>query len=238
MSELKTKDIGAIVADNYATSEVFARQGINYFSQGDRTLLEASQSAGIDADSLIAELAEVRDCNQLPFASWPIDLLIDYVLKVHHRNIRAQGPDLLALVQKVARVHGDTHPELRQMERLFAESLEDLLSHLVKEEQVLFPYLLELDEAAQTGRPAAPMHCGSVVHPIGVMRMEHEAEAQRYTLITQLSNGYTPPERSCTSYKRMMSELKAFMTALYEHIHLENNIIFVRALELEQHYVS
>ncbi len=228
------QSIGAIVADHYATSEVFARHGINYFSQGDRSLAEAAREAGLDTDTLIAELAQVHDSRYLPFGSWPTDLLIDYVLKIHHRNIRERGPELLELVQRVARVHGSTHPELGDLEAIFTESLEDLFSHLDKEEFVLFPYLLELDKAAREGTVAPPMHCGSVIHPIGVMRMEHEAEAQRYTLITQLTNGYTAPEGSCSSYREMMAGLKVFMTALYEHIHLENNLLFVRAIELEQ----
>lgn len=234
MTELSNKTIGAIVADNYATSEVFARHGINYYSQGHRTLAEASHEAGIATETLCTELETCPNAGKLPFASWPTDLLIDYVLKIHHRNIREQGPELLALVEKVARVHGDKHPELREIYELVAESIEDLLAHLVKEEQVLFPYLLQLDEAAKQGIKTGPMHCGSVIHPIGVMRMEHEMEAQRYTLITQLSGGYQAPEGACTSYRKMMSDLQNFMTALYEHIHLENNILFLRALELEE----
>lgn len=238
MSELSSKHIGAIVADNYAASEVFARYGINYYSQGDRSLAEAAEAAGLKLSKLTAELEACRDANKLPFASWPTDLLIDYVLKIHHRNIREQGPELLALVEKVARVHGDKHPELREIHELVEESIQDLLSHLDKEEMVLFPYLLELDEAAKRGIKTGPMHCGSVIHPIGVMRMEHEMEAQRYTLITQLSGGYQAPEGACTSYRKMMSDLKTFMSALYEHIHLENNILFLRAIELEESCVG
>lgn len=238
MEELKDKHIGAIVTDNYAASEVFAKYDINYYSQGDRSLSAAARQAGIDPGTLVQELEACKDANKLPFASWPTDLLIDYVLKIHHRNIREKGPELLALVQKVSRVHGDRDPELREIESLFVESIEDLLSHLDKEEQVLFPYLLELDEAASRGIKTGPMHCGSVIHPIGVMRMEHDMEAQRYTLITQLTRGYQAPEGACTSYRKMMADLKVFMTALYEHIHLENNILFLRAIDLEQKCVG
>lgn len=236
---LHIMSLGDIARLHYGTAQIFQRYHIDYFCDGDRSLASAASSMGLDLENLTSELeAALRQPQVAPFAEWPLDLVIDYTLKIHHRRIRSRGFEILALVRKVASVHGATHPELNQLKALYIESLEDLLSHLDKEEQVLFPYVLELFEADQRGDKLPPMHCGSVLNPIGVMRMEHAAEGARYATIRSLTNGYTAPEGACTSYRQMMSDLEAFMTALFEHIHLENNIIFPEAYALEQRLVE
>ena len=174
---------------------------------------------------------------RIPFASWPLDLLMDYILKIHHRGIRARGPELLALLEKVERVHGEAHPELHELKALVSESLEDLEMHLQKEENVLFPYLYELYAAKEQGQRMAPMHCGTIANPIRVMKMEHEGEGNRYLHIIQLTNHFSVPQDGCASYRLLMQELEAFVDALFEHIHLENNLLFPRFEEIEQEIV-
>lgn len=236
---LHIMSLGDIARLHYGTAQVFQRYHLDYFCDGDRSLASAASALGIDLDMLTRELEVVLGQPQAaPFVDWPLDLVIDYTLKIHHRRIRTRGFEILALVRKVASVHGATHPELLKLKDLYIESLEDLLSHLDKEEQVLFPYVLELFEADQRGDKLPPMHCGSVLNPIGVMRMEHAAEGARYASIRELTNGYTAPEGACSSYRQMMSDLEGFMTALFEHIHIENNIIFPEAYALEQRLVE
>ena len=189
---------------------------------------------------------------RIPFASWPLDLLMDYILKIHHRGIRARGPELLALLEKVERVHGEAHPELHELKALVSESLEDLEMHLQKEENVLFPYLYELYAAKEQGQRMAPMHCGTIANPIRVMKMEHEGEGNRYLHIIQLTNHFSVPQYlhiiqltnhfsvpqdGCASYRLLMQELEAFVDALFEHIHLENNLLFPRFEEIEREIV-
>lgn len=233
--KIQLKSVGGIVADNFSCAAVFRKYGIDFCCHGDASLTEACLSAGVEMEEVLKDLLTVKDAvRSQDFAAWPTDLLIDYVLKIHHRGIRREGPHILELLSKVAAAHGTSHPELHQLLELFTASLEDLEMHLQKEENVLFPYLMEQCHALENGLSIAPMHCGSVANPIRVMRMEHEAEGDRYHLITRLTDNFTVPADGCNSYRLLMDELKEFMNNLYEHIHLENNIIFPRAVKAER----
>ena len=166
-SDFASKSVGAIVRDDFAAARVFKSFGIDFCCGGTATLADACRMAGVDVESVVAQLASKdEECGVIPFDMWPTDLLIDYVLKIHHRNIRAYGPELLALIEKVAARHGSQHPELHDLVKLFAASLEDLESHLQKEEQVLFPYAYDLFYASERGEHASAMHCGTVANPI------------------------------------------------------------------------
>lgn len=235
------KSVGDIVAEKFATAQVFKRYGIDFCCHGHVSLEDACADAGVSAGQVVKALQEEESAvagGGIPFASWPLDLLIDYVLKIHHRGIRSKGPELLELIAKVRRVHGEAHPELDELYRLVSVSLEDLEMHLQKEENVLFPYLYELFEASQQGRIIGAMHCGSIANPIGVMHMEHENEGSRYLHIREITGGFRVPDDACASYRLMLAQLEAFVDALFEHIHIENNILFPKFLELEQEWVQ
>ncbi len=226
--ELKLKNVGEIVAKNYSTARVFKKYGIDYCCHGDCSLVEACVKKNLSLDKIAEELLSIEVINEknIPFESWPLDLLIDYVLKIHHRGIRKNGPILIELIKKVRDVHGKNHPELVELYNLVSESLIDLDSHLLKEENVLFPYLYELFKSYANGMVMEPMHCGTISNPIRVMRMEHEAEGNRYLHIRELTNNFEIPEDGCATYRVMMKELEFFIDALFEHIHIENNILF------------
>lgn len=172
-------------------------------------------------------------------AEWPTDLLIDYILKIHHRGIRLQGPVLTdtfrSLLAPSSSLSASQQELLSAVFSLVSESLSDLDMHLMKEENVLFPYLLELCQADQQRRPIAPMHCGSVSNPIGVMNMEHDGELHRYARIAELTHHFAPIGNE--AYDRLMHRLRAFMEALHEHIELEDAHLFPRALRLEADWV-
>ena len=155
-------------------------------------------------------------------------------LKIHHRNIRSHGPELLHLLDKVCNVHGDRHPELYKIRTLFHDSLESLYSHLDKEELVLFPYIYEMFKAREEHKHLPDFHCGSIEAPISVMLSEHEAEGERFQHINRLTQNYTVPKDACNSYRLALDRLKSFEKALHQHIHLENNIVFPRAIEMEK----
>ena len=238
------KSVGQIVAADFATAEVFRRFGIDFCCHGEVKFTEACRAAGVSPEDVIKalEAGEGGSCgygSAAPnFNAWPLDLLIDYVLKIHHRTIRREGPQTLDLLDKVVKAHGDRHPELHEVRALFAESLGELDAHLGKEEEVLFPYVLELFEASEAGHRQAPMHCGTVANPIRVMKMEHEGEGVRHARIAELTNNYTAPEDACGSYRLVLERLRDFEQALHEHIHIENNIIFPRSVELEARCVA
>ncbi len=234
------QSVGQIVADNFAAAHVFYRFGIDFCCHGATDFQTACAQANADPMVVAEALSALQKAagGTPDFAAWPLDLLIDYVLKIHHRNIRRQTPDLLALTDKVTNVHGDTHPELHDVQRLVAASLADLEDHLQKEEQVLFPFLYHMYDSLLEGRRPEGFHCGSVAMPIQVMMSEHEGEGERYRLIAQLTNDYTAPADACASYRLLLEQLQSFERALHEHIHLENNIIFLEALRLENDFMK
>ncbi len=169
-------------------------------------------------------------------AQWPADLLIDYILKVHHRGIRAQGPDILNLFRTVA-AEAPTDTTISEACRLFNDSLLDLDLHLMKEEQVLFPFILDLFDASEQEQTLEPMHCGSVANPIHVMVSDHEGELERYAAIARLTHDFAVPAGSSAAYAELMPRLRTFMEALHEHIALENDLLFPRAQRLEAEWV-
>ena len=154
----------------------------------------------------------MENTSRFNFSEWPLDLLVDYVLKVHHRGVRENGPDTLRLINKVMM----ENLVLDEVEQLFSQSLSDLDTHLMKEERVLFPYILDLYEAVRSGQPIAPMHCGTVRNPINVM-----------------INDYHAPDDASEDYKELMRQLSEFRENLKEHTHVENDIIFPKAIEME-----
>lgn len=233
------RSVGSIVNDNFAAARIFKYYGIDFCCGGTATLAEACTMAGADLRSVIEALEGIKadGSGSIPFDSWPTDLLIDYVLKIHHRGVRAKGPQLLADIEHVAQVHGDRHPELQKLVPLFADSLDALELHLQKEEQVLFPFCYDLFSASLRGEQHVAMHCGSVSNPIRVMLREHGDEGTRYKYIRTLMNDFRVPEDACPSYRLMLEDLEAFMDNLFEHIHIENNILFPRFVELESRCV-
>ena len=177
----------------------------------------------------------MEDRSRHTFDTWPTDLLIDYAIKIHHRGIRTRGPLTLELL---GRVKAERPLVLSQVEQLFAASLEALDAHLFKEENVLFPYIEELHEAASNHQAAAPMHCGTVLNPIHVMMADHAEELQRQATIAALLDDYNEPEGCSDDYKRLMHELREFALDLQEHTHIENDLIFPQAVEMESKWVN
>lgn len=238
--EIRTKNVGEIVSENFATAKIFKKHGIDFCCGGKTPFEQACRNAGANPDVVKGEIENIslESKESIPFASWPVDLLIDYVLKIHHRNIRKRGPEILDLIKKVIKAHGENHGELFEIHDLFEDSLYELESHLQKEEEILFPYLLELFMASEQNRMIEPMHCGTIANPISVMESEHENEGERYHKITEISNNFKVPEDGCSTYRLMLEELSEFMNALFEHIHIENNILFPKTVDLEQKHVA
>lgn len=235
MKDYKTMTVGDIVADNFGNAGVFDKYGIDFCCHGFVLLPEACQKAGADTDKVIKDIENLAlpASENIDFKSWPLDLLVDYILKIHHRNIRRNGPKIQELLDKVCRVHGEDYPTLYNVQVLFGQSLSDLNQHLDKEELVLFPYIYEMVKAGLDNTALPEFHCGSIQAPISVIMSEHDAEGERYRHIEKLTNGYSSPQTDCNSYCLVLQQLKQFEAALHQHIHLENNIVFPRAIQLE-----
>lgn len=225
--------IGQIVAGNYRYAGVFQSAGIDFCCQGNKTIGEACTERKIDVDSFIDKLNAIPDHPDdhfIDFRSWPLDLIIDFIEKKHHRFVRDMIEEIMPYLDKVSRVHGGRHPELHEIYSLFSQSANELTGHMRKEEMVLFPFIIKLTQA--TGQINAPF--GSVNNPINMMRHEHDAEGERFRMIARLSDNYTPPGDACNTYRVVFALLKDFEDDLHKHIHLENNILFPRAIELER----
>ena len=164
ISKYASRTVGEIVADNYAAADVFHHFGVDFCCHGADNYLEAVGKANADPERVAVALdgLHAQPGTSPDFKQWPTDLLIDYVLKIHHRGIRRDGPEMLSLMHKVEQVHAENHPELHEVARLLEGSLEALEEHLQKEEQVLFPYMYEMYAAIARGERPQPFHCGSI----------------------------------------------------------------------------
>jgi regulator of cell morphogenesis and NO signaling len=225
-----------IVADDFRAASVFERHGIDFCCGGNRPVAEACRELGVSQIELEAELRAVLAPSQpgLPrFNSWDLDVLTGYIVGNHHGYVRQAIPGLLAHARKVADVHGERHPEVKAIAEYFESVAADLAQHMAREEQVLFPYINGLAAAGRGGAmPIAPF--GSVANPIRMMEAEHQAAGDAMASIRKLSGGYVPPADACTTFTVAYQELQAFEADLHQHVHLENNILFPKALELER----
>ncbi len=231
MNKIFNQTIGEIVKEDYRAAQIFSKYKIDFCCKGNRTIDEACENKSVDKKQLLKDLEtnKLSASYQTDYKSLPTDLLIDIIVKKHHRYVNQQIPVLMQYVTKIARVHGANHPELIAIKELFQECSANLLDHMEKEEKMLFPYIMRL----LNGLNGEHSNSISVKTPIGVMMHEHESEGNRFARINELSNAYQPPTDACTTYKVAFSLLKDFEEDLHLHIHLENNILFPAALELE-----
>lgn len=229
--------IGELVAKDFRKAQVFKKFGIDFCCGGKKTLKEVCQRQGIDVNAVEAELDDISKEAQnsnVNYQSWAADFLSDYIVNTHHNYVRESIPFLTEISQKVARVHGDRHPELIKVAEVFSAIAHDLSMHLVKEENILFPYIKEMVKAKKEGTSLPASHFGQVSNPINVMEMEHEGAGEDLTEIRKLTNNYQLPADACTSYRILFQKLEEFENDLFQHVHLENNILFPKAIELEK----
>lgn len=233
--------IGQMVAEDYRTAQVFKNHKIDFCCKGNRSIQEVAKTQRLNVDELLQELAEIRtegNSKNIDFKSWPLDLLIDYIEKKHHRYVESTIPVLKQYLSKLYKVHGKRHPELLEINEHFNASAGELAMHMKKEELVLFPYVRKMVRAKQNSENLDVPGFSTVKNPIRAMMHEHENEGERFRKIALLSNGYTPPADACNTYRVAYSLLKEFEEDLHLHIHLENNILFPKAAELENNILN
>ncbi|KAB5486112.1 MULTISPECIES: iron-sulfur cluster repair di-iron protein [Flagellimonas] len=237
MNDTKEKTIGQMVAEDYRTAQIFKSHKIDFCCKGNRTLQEVVKKKGLDLETLREELDIVQNTHkgdQPDFKTWPLDLLIDYIEKKHHRYVEQQIPILKQYLNKLCHVHGNKHPELFGIFEHFTASAGELAMHMKKEELVLFPWIRKMVSSAQDEKELGHPQFGTVKNPIQMMMEEHDNEGERFRKIATLSNDYTPPADACNTYRVAFSLLQEFEDDLHRHIHLENNILFPKAEILEK----
>lgn len=235
MQVSKESIIGDIVTANYKYAQVFKNVGIDFCCNGNRTIEQACEKKGIEANDILQQLQKLDVVNNsiTDYNSWPLDLLADYVVKKHHRYVEQKTLEIQPYLNKIVKVHGGQHPELIEVEAMFNASAGELAQHMKKEELILFPYVAKLVQAEQTHTKATASF-GTVQNPIQMMMAEHDTEGERFRKIAELTNNYTPPADACNTYIVTFGLLKEFEDDLHMHIHLENNILFPKAIELEK----
>ncbi|MGV3706609.1 MAG: iron-sulfur cluster repair di-iron protein [Arcticibacter sp.] len=236
-TEEQEATIGEIVAKDYRKAQVFKKFGIDFCCGGKKKVSEVCSKKGIDINDVKRELAVMDQAQGTPsqnYQGWELDFMCDYIVSTHHKYVKDTIPFLLEMSAKVARVHGDAHPEVIVAAEAFAGVAADLSLHLQKEEQILFPYIKQLVAArrANTALPAAAF--GQVANPIQVMEAEHEHAGEDLSEIRAVTNDFAVPEDACTSYRILFKMFQEFETDLHQHVHLENNILFPKAIELEK----
>jgi regulator of cell morphogenesis and NO signaling len=233
--------IGELVAKDYRTASVFKNYGIDFCCQGNRTIQEACRAKNIDEHSVVYDLNglffSTKD-QATDYNSWPIDLLADYIEKKHHRYVEEKTLEIKPYLDKICRVHGDRHPELFEINEHFNATSGELAVHMKKEELVLFPFIRKMAKAKQENSKLEAPHFGTVQNPIQMMMNEHTTEGERFRKIEELTNNYTPPQDACNTYSVTFALLKEFEQDLHLHIHLENNILFPKAVEMEKSQID
>lgn len=241
MENLKNKTIGSFVAEDFRTAAVFSKYRIDFCCKGNRTVTEVCEKQNIDADTLLENVLQVvqsENSGTIDFNSWPLDLLADYIEKTHHRYVEEKTNVLLPFLDKLCKVHGANHPELFKINELFIGCAGELSQHMKKEELVLFPFVKRMVKIKESDGILSQPSFGTVSNPIAMMMHEHDNEGERFREIAALTDNYTPPADACTTYRVTFAMLKEFEADLHKHIHLENNILFPKAVILEKDFVE
>ena len=233
--QFTNKTIREIALEAPLTTRVFEEFRIDYCCGGRVDFAEACQNAGVDPGSVQKKLESVIGTAEHADATIersPTELA-DHIVCTHHVFTRNELARLGPLMDKVVRKHGDVHPELLEIQEQFKILNDELLPHMAKEEMILFPYIRELDNAAARGRIAATPHFGTVRNPVRMMMFEHDAAGEILRKMRTLSSDYAIPEGACPSFGALYAGLEDLEKDLHRHIHLENNILFEQAIELE-----
>ncbi len=225
--------IGEIVTRCPALSRVFENEGIDYCCGGRKTIAVVCREKGRDAEALLATLrqsaAAMAGDATVDAAAMSLAELADHIEQSHHGYLKSELPRLDAMTAKVASVHGDKDARLAQIRDTFLGLAAEMNSHMMKEEQILFPMIRRLT----AGATAPAFHCGSLASPIRQMELEHDEAGSALARLRELTNQYTPPDWACNTYRAMVDGLATLERDMHFHVHKENNVLFPRALERE-----
>lgn len=234
-----TQTVRQLATEVPNATRIFENLGIDYCCGGGKSLEDACQQAKIPVREVLQRLeqtsAPAATVSDLPdFRQSNLNDLVSHIINTHHAYVKQEIPRLQKLLAKVVSVHGQNHPELFEAQHVFGGLSAELVSHMMKEEMVLFPYVVELERTVQSGKRAPSAPFGTVNNPVHMMELEHEAAGNALKELRSCTGDYTPPPDACFSYNTLFAAFRDFETDLHQHIHLENNILFPRAIAMEQ----
>lgn len=227
MQNLSQKPVGQIVAEDYRTAQILRSYGLDFCCGGGRTLEKACSSKKIDIKQVISKLESLNtpDGTADNYNDWSLDFLADYIVNNHHSYVRKMLPELNFYAEKVARVHGERHGELYDILQNVRLLSEEMMAHMEKEETELFPQIKSLVIDGAKGEVKSAI--------IEALEEEHDKAGRLMETIEELTKGFIPPQDACASYQVLFQNLEGFQQDLHKHVHLENNILFPKALKFE-----
>src|SRR6056297_3796055 len=239
---IKTENtLSQIVTQNLKAAEILESHNIDFCCGGDKTLGEACQEENITVETLKKELEEAiegTDSESTMIKNMNASELSEYIVKRHHSYVRESIPQLKKYLEKICEVHGDNHPELFKVKEEFNKAAEALKEHMNNEEQVLFPVVHEMVKAKNKNRQIDAPCFGMLDNPINQMKKEHLNEGERFDKLAEITDHFKVPEDGCNTYALTYNQLGEFVSDLHRHIHLENNIIFPEAINLEKETIK
>jgi len=238
MEITKENNVGELVAEDYRFASIFENHGIDFCCNGNRSINDACANKNVDAEKVISELKEAaasfpKNGGQ-DFNSWPLDLLADYIVKRHHKYAEEKITEIKPYLAKIVQVHGMNHPELAQVEELFQQTAGEVAKHMKKEELMLFPFIKKMAKAKEENQPIPKKMGSSLEDSLKQLESEHDDQGEGFRQMAELTNNFTTPADGCTTYNITLQMLKEFEADLHQHIHLENNILFPKAVKMEQ----
>jgi regulator of cell morphogenesis and NO signaling len=229
--------VSEIVRSDYRTADVFKKLGINYCCSGTITLLEACSARGLDFEmirkSLLNATRNIRLSNSLQFNQWKIEFLIDYIINVHHAYLKSTLTDLETALLLFVEGHNKKYPDMEGVLRGFHELSEALEAHNKYEEEVIFPYIKQIESMFTKHESYGNLFVRTLRKPLATLENDNEKIRELLSEIQALTHNYTPPSNSCTNHHVIYRRLNEFHNDLVQHKHLENNILYPRALEME-----
>lgn len=233
-SKIKVKDV---VTENFHAAELFEKLGIDFCCNGNRPLREALEEKHILDFKFFEELNKVNisiSSDDQRYANWDLNFLAQYIVNNHHTYVKRAIPEITAHLQKVYDAHGKKYPYIAEVQNTFALVAEEMTSHMMKEERILFPLIKYLSESQKFNEKPKTGGFGTIKNPIRQMEAEHVSAGDAMETIKTLTNNYLLPQDACTTFQVTYKGLDEFEKDLHKHVHLENNILFPRAIELEE----
>ena len=241
MQFIYEKKVGEVVAADYRAAAVFQKYGIDFCCKGNISIDEACSRQNLMTEDVMRDLKILfASDNNHPadYQSWRPAFLADFIVETHHRYVQEKTPVILSYLAKLCQKHGGRHPELLEINKLFSDSATELAKKIKKEEQILFPRIRNLATMNADGPQDHLVTSSSLNAPIKVMMHEHDNEGERFKKIDILTDHYQPPADACNTYKVTYSLLQEFENDLHLHIHLENNILFPKAVQMEKELMN